>query len=135
MEKLLITEDLSKNFVKGGKTIKAVEKVNLALDYGQTIGLVGESGCGKSTTGRLILDLITPSEGKVYFEGKNIYELDKNEKLSFRRNAQIIFQDCFASLSPRAIPQGHRHALRRSSFLRPVRPSAVPDRSPHSKAR
>lgn len=101
MEKLLITEDLSKNFVKGGKTIKAVEKVNLALDYGQTIGLVGESGCGKSTTGRLILDLITPSEGKVYFEGKNIYELDKNEKLSFRRNAQIIFQDCFASLSPR----------------------------------
>ncbi len=101
MEKLLEVKELCKYFSKGGQTIRAVDGVSFALNKGETLGLVGESGCGKSTTGRLILNLIEPSFGEVLFEGKPVVNLKRPEELAFRRRAQMIFQDCFASLSPR----------------------------------
>ncbi|MFR5858132.1 MAG: ABC transporter ATP-binding protein [Clostridia bacterium] len=101
MRKLLEVDGLCKYFTKGKQTVKAVDGINLYLDQGETLGLVGESGCGKSTTGRLILNLIKPTAGEIVFNGKTVQNLSRKEELEFRRNAQIIFQDCFASLSPR----------------------------------
>nr|WP_296156225.1 ABC transporter ATP-binding protein [uncultured Blautia sp.] len=101
MSELLKVENLTKIFSKKGKEVRAVDDVSFSLNEKETIGLVGESGCGKSTTGRLVLNLIKPTSGTVSFMDKNIYTLNKKELLDFRRNAQIIFQDCFASLSPR----------------------------------
>lgn len=101
MSELLKVENLTKIFSKKGKEVRAVDDVSFSLNEKETIGLVGESGCGKSTTGRLVLNLIKPTSGTVSFMDKNIYTLNKKELLDFRKNAQIIFQDCFASLSPR----------------------------------
>lgn len=94
-------KELTKTFIKSGSEVRAVDNVSFEIKEGETLGLVGESGCGKSTTGRLILDLIKPNGGQILFEGKDISTYSKKEKLEFRRNAQIIFQDCYASLSPR----------------------------------
>jgi oligopeptide transport system ATP-binding protein len=81
--------------------IKAVDGVSFFIRRGETLGLVGESGCGKSTTGRAILQLYRPTEGDVYFEGENLCQL-KGEKLRrMRRKMQMIFQDPYASLNPR----------------------------------
>ncbi len=105
---LLEVKHLKKYFpIKGGvfsKTIGhvyAVDDVNFTLAKGETLGLVGESGCGKSTTGRAILRLIEPTDGEVYFEGQDITKLDKGAMRSLRREMQIIFQDPYASLNPR----------------------------------
>lgn len=81
--------------------VKAVNDVNLTIKKGECLGLVGESGCGKTTVGRTILKLIEPSDGEVYFEGKNIYTLSKDELKKIRPNLQIIFQDPYSSLNPR----------------------------------
>lgn len=88
-------------FSKKTKVTKAVDGIDLYVDYGETVGLVGESGCGKSTTGRLILNLETPTGGEILIEGKNLHAFNKSEMKEYRKNVQLIFQDSFASLDPR----------------------------------
>ncbi len=81
--------------------VKAVDDVSFEIKEGETFGLVGESGCGKTTVGRTILRLIEPTGGEVYFRGRNVFEANRKELKTLRRNMQIIFQDPFSSLDPR----------------------------------
>ena len=86
---------------KNQKVVKAVDDVNFKVYKGETLALVGESGCGKSTTGRSLLRLIEPTAGNVYFEGKDIVTYSKQELKNIKKDMQIVFQDPFASLHPR----------------------------------
>ena len=94
--------DLCKFFKAGRKqTLKAVDHVSVSIKRGETLGLVGESGCGKTTCGRTMMKLYEPTSGKVVFDGKDISTLRGKDLLEFRKNVQIIFQDPYASLDPR----------------------------------
>lgn len=98
---ILRVEHLKKYFTTPKGTLHAVDDVNFSIRAGETLGVVGESGCGKSTMGRAILRLHEPTGGKVYFEGKNVLDYNKKQLKDLRKDMQIIFQDPFASLNPR----------------------------------
>ena len=98
---LLEVRDLKKYFQTPRGQLHAVDGVSFSIEKGRTLGLVGESGCGKSTTGRTILRLIEPTSGQVLFDGRDVAQLSRWELRKLRKNMQIIFQDPFSSINPR----------------------------------
>ncbi len=100
---LIEVKNLKKYFqVGGGKTLHAVDDVSFSLEKGQTLGLVGESGCGKSTVGTVIMRLQNPTSGELLFEGKDIFKCkDRKENLQYCKEMQIVFQDPYSSLNPK----------------------------------
>ncbi|GHT81398.1 ABC transporter ATP-binding protein [Betaproteobacteria bacterium] len=98
---LLELKRLSKIFTTDAGQVHALSSVDLVLQRGETLGLVGESGCGKSTLARLIMALYPPSAGEILFDGKNIAQSDKAERLARHARLQMVFQDPFSSLNPR----------------------------------
>ncbi len=100
-EKLLEVRNLKKYFNTKKGLLHAVDDVNFYINKGETLGLVGESGCGKSTTGRVVLRLLEATAGEIIFEGSDILQYDKNQMREMRKQMQIVFQDPFASLNPR----------------------------------
>jgi oligopeptide/dipeptide ABC transporter ATP-binding protein len=104
-EKILEVKNLKKYFKTGAGTVHAVDGVSFTIDKGETLGIVGEPGCGKSTAGRCILRLIEPTSGEVIFNGRNILKLNRRELKKARNDMQIIFQDPYSSLNPRKTVQ------------------------------
>ena len=101
MSDLLEVKNLKKYFSTRGGQLHAVDGINFTLDKGKTLGVVGESGCGKTTLGRTILHLLDITDGQLFFEGKDITAPTKKELFALRENMQLIFQDPYSSLNPR----------------------------------
>ena len=107
-EVLMEIQNLSKHFVldtsllgKPTVVLKAVDDVSFRIDKGEAFGLVGESGCGKTTLGKILVNLHSPTSGKIFFEGKELTALDDKQRRSYCKDIQMIFQDPYASLNPR----------------------------------
>ncbi len=98
---ILEVKDLVKHFPSPAGSVKAVDGISFGILEGETLGMVGESGCGKSTTGKVLIRLEDPTSGSARFEGKDIFTIQKSDMKAFRRKVQIVFQDPFASLDPR----------------------------------
>jgi oligopeptide/dipeptide ABC transporter ATP-binding protein len=99
---LVEIKDLKKHFpVPHKQVVRAVDGVSFTINRGETLGLVGESGCGKTTVGRCILRLIEPTSGEIRFDGRDLLKIDRGEMRAIRRRMQIIFQDPYSSLNPR----------------------------------
>ncbi|MDM5205863.1 ABC transporter ATP-binding protein [Cytobacillus kochii] len=105
-ETILSVQQLKKHFHLGkDRVLKAVDGVSFDIKIGETFGIVGESGCGKSTAGRTIIGLYDRTAGDVLYDGKNIHKMNEKEKFQFHRKMQMIFQDPYASLNPRSTVQ------------------------------
>ena len=100
-DNILEVRDLTKYFKTPRGMLHAVDHVNFTIERGKTLGVVGESGCGKSTTGRCVLRLLDPTSGSVIFDGQDVTKLSPKKMSQMRKDMQIIFQDPFASLDPR----------------------------------
>ena len=124
---ILSVEGLSMEFpASKGRRLQAVADVDLSVESGQTLGIVGESGCGKTTLGRLMLRLLTPKAGRIVFDGRDITALTTRQMRPLRRDMQVVFQDPYSSLNPRMrvadiIAEPLRaHGLRRSEIAERV---------------
>ena len=101
MENLIEVQNLKKYFKTPGGMLHAVDDVSFGIPKGATMGVVGESGCGKSTLGRTMIHLLDSTDGKIFFEGRDVTDLNKRGIRKFREDATIIFQDPYSSLDPR----------------------------------
>lgn len=100
-EVVLDIQNLCKYYpLKNKQVLKAVDNVSFQIYKGETLGIVGESGCGKTTTGKTCIGMLSKTSGDVYFHGKNVHEMTKKEKLEFAKKVQMVFQDPYASLDP-----------------------------------
>lgn len=100
MAPIIELRNVSKTFGKGREQVTAVDAISLGIEPGEIVCLVGESGCGKSTTGRMVVGLLPPSEGEILYQGQDITAMEKGEYQQYRRAVQIIHQDPYASLNP-----------------------------------
>ncbi|MDA8442590.1 MAG: ATP-binding cassette domain-containing protein, partial [Peptococcaceae bacterium] len=107
-EVLMDVQNLAKHFVidtdfrgKPVTVLKAVDNVSFSIAKGEAFGLVGESGCGKTTLGKILVNLYRPTNGKIFFEGKDLTVLDEERRRSYCKDIQMIFQDPYASLNPK----------------------------------
>jgi len=100
-EKFLEVRNLVKHFKNPGGTVHAVDDISFSIEKGETVGIVGESGCGKTTTGRCVIRIVEPTSGAVLMEGKDIFTMNRRDLNKARKDMQIIFQDPFSSLNPR----------------------------------
>lgn len=100
MAPILELQNISKHFGRGAERVTAVDSISLAIDDGEIVCLVGESGCGKSTTGRMVVGLLPPSEGQIRHMGRDIVQMNRDVYQNYRRSVQIIHQDPYASLNP-----------------------------------
>lgn len=101
MNELIRVEHLKKYFKTPAGMLHAVDDINFSINEGDTLGIVGESGCGKTTLGRLVVKLLEPTEGKIFYQGRDITNPDKKELKELHKEIQIIFQDPYSSLNPR----------------------------------
>lgn len=106
MSEIIQVTNLKKYFNVGGKKqLKAIDGISFSINKGETYGLVGESGCGKTTTGRVLLRLYDPTDGQVIVDGQDIFKMNPTEVKAYTRKVQMIFQDPYASLNPRRTVQ------------------------------
>ena len=115
---MLDVRHLKKYFKVGQSKLHAVDDVSFTIERGKTLGVVGESGCGKSTMERCVLRLLEPTDGQILFDGMNICEYSKRKMRSLRREMQIVFQDPFSSLDPRkTVSQAIKESLRAGKIM------------------